>query len=320
MDQLVSVIVPIYKVEAYLESCVDSILAQTYQTLEIILVNDGSPDRCGAICDEYAAKDSRVKVLHKPNGGLSDARNAGMAVAHGTFLMFVDSDDLLPPDAVEILLELACKENAELVIGGHDRFEEVPPVQMDNDQNSYRVLDAREAMAAMFRNGCAAWARIYRRGLHEGILFPVGEINEDEAIVLRLLDRCERVVQTDAVVYHYRCRPESITTVEFNVKKLAWKDHCAANLEFVREKYPKLIPDAAKRYRDSLLWSLTEMAMSDTDFSHEAMQLREELSASRKLFRQTNFRYRQDRIRMEVLLNLPYAFYKKVLRLKRGVR
>ena len=112
MEPLISVIVPVYKVETYLHQCVDSILNQTYRNLEVILVDDGSPDGCPAICDEYAAMDNRVKVIHKKNGGLSDARNAGMAISRGEFLNFVDSDDVLPVDALENMLRLVLIEQA----------------------------------------------------------------------------------------------------------------------------------------------------------------------------------------------------------------
>mgnify|MGYP002514978694 CR=1 FL=1 len=126
MEPLISVIVPVYKVEQYLHQCVDSILNQTYRNLEVILVDDGSPDGCPAICNVYAEKDERVRVIHKVNGGLSDARNAGMAVMNGEYLSFVDSDDLLPVDAVETLLKIAVEEDADLVLGGYNRFEDMP--------------------------------------------------------------------------------------------------------------------------------------------------------------------------------------------------
>lgn len=316
-EPLLSVIIPIYNVEPYLRACVDSVLTQSYSNMEVILVDDGSPDGCGSICDEYEQKDYRVKVVHKSNGGLSDARNAGMAVAQGEYLMFVDSDDLLPVNAAGILMDIALKEKVALVIGGHARFEE-EPAEVSAEPVQWHLMSREAAIEDMLRNGCAAWARVYHRELHDGILFPFGEINEDEAIVLQLYERLDKVAQTDTVVYHYRCRPQSITTNNFSVKKLAWKDHCAANLKYIQARYPQLERDAATRYRNSLLWSLTEIALSDQDFSHEVKQLRQELKAQRKLFRQIPFAYRQDRLRMEVLLHLPFGFYQKMLRLKRG--
>ncbi|MBQ9761493.1 MAG: glycosyltransferase family 2 protein [Oscillospiraceae bacterium] len=315
MEPLISIIVPVYKVEAYLGPCVDSILAQTYRNIEIILVDDGSPDCCGGICDDYANRDSRVVVIHKKNGGLSDARNAGMEIAKGDYFVFVDSDDLLPEKAVETLLEIAQRTDAQLVIGDHRRFADVP--EATGESHGYGVMTTEEAMGDMFRNGCAAWARLYRREVHEGILYPVGEINEDEAIVLRLLERCSRVAKTDAVVYHYRCRPESITTSSFSPKKMHWPEHCAANLRIVQEKWPELEEVAAARYRGSLLWVLSEIALSNERFPEIAKSSVKQLRQHRRLFRRVPFRFRQDRIRVEVLIYLPFGFYKKMLRLKR---
>ena len=316
MDKIVSIIVPVYKVELYLPACVDSILSQTYHHIEVILVDDGSPDGCGKICDGYAEKDARVTVIHKPNGGLSDARNAGMKIATGSHLMFVDSDDLLPPDAVQELLLLSETEDADLVIGGHARFETAPST-VPEKISPHKILSAKEAMADMFCHGCAAWARIYRRQIHEGIPYPVGRINEDEAIVLRILERCRRVVKTDKIVYHYRCRPESITTSNFSPQKMHWPEHCAANLRTVQEKWPELTMDAAARYRNSLLWILSEVALSDEVFPDTVKAAQTQLRQHRKLFRQAPFQFPQDRIRTEVLLRLPFRIYKTMLRLKR---
>lgn len=316
MDQLVSIIVPVYKVEDYLPACIDSILSQTHPHLQIILVDDGSPDGCGTICDSYAKTDPRVTVIHKKNGGLSDARNAGMAVATGDYLMFVDSDDILPSDAVGTLLELAIAHCAPLVIGAHARFEDAPLLPADQP-TSFSVLSRIDAIKDMFLNGCAAWARIYRKELHEDILFPYGEINEDEAIVLQLLERCDRVVKTEKIVYHYRYRPESITTAAFHNKKMAWMRHCKDNWGYVQKHHPASIPDAVARYRESLLWGLTEIALSDQAFPEETRELRRDLRQNRKIFRYTPFRFPQDRIRMEFLMYLPFCFYKNLLRLKR---
>lgn len=286
MEPLISVIVPVYKVEQYLHQCVDSILNQTYHNLEVILVDDGSPDSCPAICDEYAEMDHRVRVIHKENGGLSDARNAGMAVMNGEYLSFVDSDDLLPADAIETLHKIAVEENTDLVIGGHNRFEDVP-AESSNVETFVQRWTPVEAMADMLRNGCASWARLYRCELHQPILFPVGEINEDEAIVLSLLEKCKTIAVTNAVVYYYRCRPESITTTVFNRKKMAWVKHCRDNLAIIREKYPQLEKDALARYRGSILWILREICMQGLGFDKEWKSLRSELRQSFAAFWKT---------------------------------
>jgi glycosyltransferase involved in cell wall biosynthesis len=242
-------------------------------------VDDGSPDGCPVICDEYATKDGRVRVIHKNNGGLSDARNAGMAIAQGSYLNFVDSDDIIPVYALEKLLTLALREEADIVIGNHIRFEDILP-DTEAFSDDYRLMSRTEAMKDFFQNGCASWARLYRQEIHEGLLFPVGEINEDEAIVLHLLDRCNRIIKTEHFVYFYRCRLESITTASFSPKKLIWVKHCRDNLAFIQEKYPQLEEYALQRYRGSLLWSLCEIAMQNVGYELEWNKLKTDLTAS----------------------------------------
>lgn len=320
MNPLISVIIPVYRVEDYLRECVDSVINQTYKNLEIILVDDGSPDNCGKICDEYAQKDERVRVIHKKNGGLSDARNVGIAQSSGEYLMFVDSDDLLTEDSIGFLYDLIIKNNAQLAVGGRERFDSETNAILDTDfseEESNTVFDKVAMMRNSFKNGCAAWARLYSREVHADIQFPVGKINEDEAIVLRILERCSRIAQSNHIVYRYRCRPESITTSTFSLKKLAWQKHCAQNLDFVREKYPELIPDAAARYRSSLLWSLSEIAMSDEFFPEETANMQGKLKTYYQLFKQIPFECRADKIRLFLLKYLPFKVYRTLLKAKR---
>lgn len=322
LEPLISVIIPIYKVEAYLPKCIDSALAQTYRNLEIILVDDGSPDNCGRICNEYAAKDSRIKVIHKPNGGLSDARNVGMAASTGDYISFVDSDDWLPDDSIQYLYDLLTKHNAQLAIGGRERVNDADGRILHSDFHGtehIKVMNKLEAMRSMFHDGCASWARLYKRDVHIDVSFPAGEINEDEAIVLYVLDNCDRVVQSNHIVYHYRCREESITTSNFSAKKLDWQKHCISNLDFIHAHYPELELEAAKRCRDSLTWSLTEIALAEESFDSVKQNMLRVLKENRILFRKCEFSFPQDRIRLFLLTYAPF-FYEFSIRLKRGRR
>ena len=319
MNPMISVIVPIYKVEEYLRPCVDSILQQTYTNLEIILVDDGSPDGCGAICDAYLDVDSRIKVIHKKNGGLSDARNVGMAASTGAFLSFVDSDDLLPPNALEDLLEIALRENAEMVIGGHNRFEdEVPAVQ--ETAGNVRILTPTDAMEDMLKNGCASWARIYRREIHADILFPKGEINEDDAIVLHLLEKCSRVAVTDTVVYHYRCRPESITTSRFSGRKLDWYRHCVSNYHWIKERHPDLLPLATDRLASCVLFLLDEIAVDRYHSVKIEKMLLTDLRKNYSFYKKHLRIGRNARIRLGILRYLPFGVYRAMRNVQRSVR
>ncbi len=266
MNPLVSVIVPIYKVENFLRECIESIIAQTYKNLEIILVDDGSPDNCGAICDEYAQKDDRIKVIHKQNGGLSDARNAGLKVFKGDYVVFVDSDDYMPGYAIEYMFNLSVANDADMVIGGTEKFNENTGEiiwSTYNGTENIQIFDKLEAMKDFFINGCASWARLYKRKVHENLFFPYGEINEDEAIVLSVIDNCEKIVKSNYVVYNYRYRDNSITSVDFNKNKLAWYDHCENNLKYIESNYPDLTDVAKSRCFVSVLYFLEVLSQCD---------------------------------------------------------
>ena len=324
MSERISVIVPVYKVEPYLRRCVDSILAQTYTNLEVILVDDGSPDSCGAICDEYAAKDNRVRVIHKHNGGLSDARNAGLNIATGDWLSFIDSDDWIEPGMYEKLLANATINNAEISIGGvlDELLTDNGIVITKTTQGGSVVTEVREKQSAIRHFLCnpwSAWDKIYRREVFEGIRYPVGEINEDEAIALQLLEKCERVVYTNEVFYHYIKRPESITTTSFSPKKFAWYRHCRDNLEWIREHHPELTDLAAARYRGALLWTLTEIAMSDKAYPAEQQDMLTELCNNRELFFRIPFDALNEKIRLMMLCYLPFSLYRLFIRRKRSI-
>lgn len=316
---VISVIIPVYNVEPYLSDCIDSILTQTYSELEVIIVDDGSTDNCPALCDEYAKKDARVRVIHKENGGLSDARNAGLAVCSGEYLTFVDGDDLLLPDAVEVLYELALEYDASLVIGGHVRFEGEPQRDTGSDCGEVIVMNSTEAMKDTLENGCASWARLYRAEVHKDLLFPKGEINEDEAIVLRLLEAVESVVKTERKVYLYRCRQSSITTSAFSIQKLAWYRHCKANLEWIRTHHPELTSYAAARYRSSITWSLTEIALSDGEYEEEVEELLYELHKERKVLYNAPFYTLKEKLLFIMLSFLPFQVYRILVYVMRKI-
>lgn len=285
MLPLISIIVPIYKVEKFLPECIESIINQTYKNIEIILVDDGSPDNCGKICEDYQKKDSRIVVIHKENGGLSDARNAGLKIAKGTYLNFVDSDDRLPQNSIERLYKIAVKSHAQMVIGGFERFKDETGeifFSTDADGEKTLVMTKLEAMEDFFRDGCQAWAVLYEKKIHEDIYFPKGEINEDEAIVFQLYDRCETIVVTNAVVYSYRNREESITTTAFSEKKLVAVEHYKNNYLWLKEKYPQLSDKAWIRYFSGIVWALNNMTIDPRRFSAQITDFRMQLKLMMK--------------------------------------
>lgn len=221
---LVSVIVPIYKVEPYLHRCVDSILSQTYINLEIILVDDGSPDNCGKICDEYAQKDNRVKVIHKKNGGLSDARNVAIDEATGEYITFVDSDDYIDICYVDYLYLIALQNQCQVAIVQPCSFYENTKPNKKQHIERIDVLSPLEAIKAMFyqkRIETSAWGKLYHRTLFEtGIRYPKGLLFEDNPVTFRLLYHSNQVVVSNNQFYFYLIRSNSIERSSFDKTKI----------------------------------------------------------------------------------------------------
>ena len=208
----ISVIVPIYKVEKYLKKCVDSIINQTYTNLEIILVEDGSPDNSGKICDEYAKKDGRIKVIHKENCGLSDARNVGIEQATGDYIATVDSDDYIDVDFIEVLYNIIKEFDADMSVCSACIVQEDDSPKFSNGQQAY-VMNGKEAIHALICDktiSVNAWDKLYKKELFKGIKYPKGLLYEDLATTYKLIDRCQRVCVTDAKKYAYVQRKSSI--------------------------------------------------------------------------------------------------------------
>lgn len=224
---LISVIVPVYKVENYLNECVDSIINQTYKNLEIILVDDGSPDSCGHICDEYMKVDSRIKVIHKENGGLSDARNVGLDMATGEIISFVDSDDYLAPLFLEVMYKAMNEGNCDIVAinGGTDFWdgeELVRPLAKSVNEGGIEYLSAKQALEKMFYQQIATGAqfKIYKKYILNGVRFPKGYLYEDVATTYKAFLNSERAAIVYSDLYAYRKRKDSIIRQKFSEKKL----------------------------------------------------------------------------------------------------
>lgn len=222
-EELISVIVPIYKVEKYLSRCVDSIINQTYRNLEIILVDDGSPDNCGKICDEYAKKDVRIKVIHKQNGGLSDARNVAIDIARGDYIAFVDSDDFIAVNMYEVLYKNLKENNADISIANYYRFENEEEVVEANEDGKTTVYNKGEMFEHMYDDyllTVVAWNKLYKKQIFSEIRYPVGKVVEDAAIIHYLIDKSTKIVITNLQLYYYYQRANSI----INTPKFALLD------------------------------------------------------------------------------------------------
>ena len=243
-NPLISIIVPVYNVEQYLPKCVDSILAQSYQNLEIILVEDGTKDRSGEICDAYAAKDPRIKVIHKKNGGLSSARNAGMDVAQGEYFGFVDSDDWIEPETYEALMELARKYDADLVCGGrYDVDGATGERTIGLCPQKEECISSMEMLGRVFTwDNCdsAAWDKLYRRHLFDEIRYPLGMVSEDIAIFYKLMEKANRVALCNKPIYNYFHRENSITTAKLSEKTFHYPNHTDVIYSYICQYHPEL--------------------------------------------------------------------------------
>ena len=217
MDELVTVIIPVYKVEQYLPRCVDSVLAQTYRNLEIFLVDDGSPDDCGRICDEYAEKDGRIKVIHKENGGLSDARNAALDVCAGEYISFVDSDDYVSEDFIESLIHAIRTHHTRLAVCGIMKFNESGKMHVDySPSGTEKIASGEEMMETVWRP--AAWNKLYHRDLFQNIRFPYGKLYEDMFIYHDILAQIDRLSFTGKNSYYYNNRQNSIINRKYDIR------------------------------------------------------------------------------------------------------
>lgn len=247
MLKKISIIVPIYNVEKYLARCVDSIVNQTYKNLEIILVDDGSPDSCPQMCDDYAEKDSRIKVLHKKNGGLSDARNAGMAVATGEYISFIDSDDYVSDDFFECLLNVMNKENSDIAECSVVKFYEDNRFDEFNDDLSVKTYDTQDAMSALIAEDPFhqhVWNKLYKTELVKDIPYAVGKLNEDEFWTYQVFGGANKVTKLNKTMYYYFQRNSSIMGISYNIRRLDALEGKANRQMYIENKFPELSTQA----------------------------------------------------------------------------
>lgn len=276
---LISVIVPVYKVEEYLERCVSSIRNQTYTNLEIILVDDGSPDRSGEMCDAFAQQDSRIRVIHKENGGLSSARNAGMRVAKGEYIGFIDSDDWIDERMYETLYTLILKYEAQIAVCGlqcdhtngnvswfNPKYPDSKETEVFTTQDALRELTYAEKITN------SACDKLFFREILEGLPLKEGIIFEDTQIMHRWMERADRIVYTPQPYYHYIMTDGSITRSGIKPSRLAIADVLWERVEYYQHKHPQLTCYAILSYVN-----VTRDMVAISAGSPECADLRKEL-------------------------------------------
>lgn len=319
MEPLISIVVPVYQVEAYLERCVESLRAQTYTNLEIILVDDGSPDRCPAVCDVYAEKDKRIRVIHQKNAGLSGARNAGIDIARGEYLAFVDSDDYVAPDFIQSLYDVLQETGCAI---GQCRFSYVQGEPLKSEPgSSFRIYRGESLMEQLYGPEeeatyfVVAWNKLYRRELFEQIRYPAGRIHEDEATTYRLFHEGKKLAFLDRALYGYYTENAGSITSGFSRKRLQWLDAHEERIVFLEEHgYEKLLPRAYRKLCDACI----TFYFRCTDDVKDAPQIRKELKTRlRQYERQGAGRIRSLPLKTRIgykLFELSPAVYARILK------
>lgn len=273
MSELISVIVPVYNVEQYLEKCIDSIINQTYKNLEIILVDDGSTDNSSNLCDLLAKKDSRIAVYHKENGGLSSARNFGIDKANGEFIGFIDSDDYIDNDMYETLYNLIKQDKSDVSMCGlyniyanrkDSQVKEVKKYLMNAEEAIQMVLDSKITSVT-------AVNKLYRKEIFSDLRYDLGKTSEDAFLIVRLLDKCNLISVTDERKYYYYHRANSITKKPFSEKSMDVIDAYNLNYSIVKEKYPKITSSAKRRVLWAYFYVLDLLCVSEDRYKYDKL-------------------------------------------------
>lgn len=334
MDQLISVIVPVYKTEKYLRKCVDSILNQTYKKLEIILVNDGSPDNSGKICDEYAKKDRRIIVIHQKNSGISTVMNKGLDIAKGSYIATVDSDDNIHEQMLEILYNNLKNFEADISVCSYSLIYE-GNVNKDSQQQglslreeSIKVFTSKEALGKLYGGmhsiDSFAWNKLYKKELFDNIRFLEGKMYEDMFIIHRLLDSASKVVVSDLPLYYYLQRSDSITGKPFNFSNLEILAALEERMILLEER--EYVEEYNKTYEVFLDFAFDFYYLAEKHYPDEKGRIREIKNIFIKLYKQHDNKQLSKRTKvkyelfcispflLKVILNLKVFIYNNLLR------
>lgn len=257
MKKLVSIIVPVYNVEQYLDKCIESIVTQSYINLEIILVDDGSKDKSGEICDIWAKKDRRIKVIHKKNGGLSDARNKGLDIVTGDIISFVDSDDYVSEYFYEKLINIMEQTNSDIVECEFKKFNENEIVDYTNKDTiefiSFNTEDAIKNLILNCRLSTTVWNKIYKTNVIKRLKFRVGKTNEDDFYTYLAFNNAKKITKVQDELYYYLQRPESIMGKVYKLNRLDEIEAKYERLKYIERNYKNLVLIAKQ---DTILGSL----------------------------------------------------------------
>ena len=314
---LISVIVPVYNVEKYLNKCVDSIINQTYKNLEIILVDDGSPDNCPKICDDYSKKDNRIVVIHKNNGGLSDARNAGIDIANGEYLSFVDSDDYIDEKYVEVLYDLIDKYNSKISMVDIKRVFENGKIY-SNSNNKEFVLTQKDFFDKMLYGerdlDNSASGKLYHKKLFNDIRYPVGRLYEDTATTYKIILKNYIIPVKSVSLYNYMIRKNSIIQCGYNERKLQIIASTKEMTNAIKKIYPELDCACLRKEAWSYLSTLSQMSLSNYNDKRMIRELKSFILDNKKKLLRDKRIQRRDRFGI-ILISIGYPIYRFIWRL-----
>lgn len=244
---LISIIIPIFKVEKYLDRCIDSIVNQRYSNTEIILVDDGSPDDCARKCDEWAEKDNRITVIHKQNGGLSDARNYGIKIAHGEYFSFIDSDDYVVDEFLEILYSASQEHHSDIVECSYVNIYEDGTHDSYNDNSDAMNYSASAGLLALISENPFhqhVWDKLYKRDVVQNIFFEFGKQHEDEFWTYQVFGRAKRITKINHTMYFYFQRESSIMGQGYSLRRLDALEGKWNRQLYIEKNYPELTQQA----------------------------------------------------------------------------
>ena len=263
----ISVIVPVFRVEQYLPDCIDSILNQSFADYEVILIDDGSDDKCPSICDLYASASPRITVIHQGNAGISCARNAGLRAAKGEYITFVDSDDIIDEHYLSRMYSSITMHNADMVIAQYIDFTEKPSVLVDSASDNGMIISGRDACLRRYAGDKkifpAVWGKLYRRKLFDNLYFPVGKIHEDQYVTSVALYLCKKIVVLNQALYYYRLRENSITSSVFTQKRFDNILLMNDVIGYYRAANDSELVCAAKKHRQKTLALYTVLAKAE---------------------------------------------------------
>lgn len=313
----ISIIVPIYNVEIYLCKCLDSIIGQTYKNIEIILINDGSTDNCLEICNKYKKRDKRIIVIDKENGGLSDARNTGIEIATGDYLMFIDSDDWIYPDMAQRLYSLVHKNNACIAQCNFIRLYDEKKVNINQEKEEISIMDNKQGLESMYgQNGIKSvvvWNKIYKKKLFDEIRFPAGKLHEDEFTTYKIFDKCEKIVDTNETMYYYRQRSDSIMNKNFSISRFDAIDAIEERINYFKKKDGYLDLKLYTQKQLSFLLRYFYIKTYESDIKKKDMYLKGILYKVKKNyfeFMLNKYISKKAKIIINIMLFCPNIFYK----------